>query len=322
MLPKVVITDYEYPDVKREQEIALEAGFSLYDYQAKTEEELIEITKDADAVIIQYCEITENVIKHMKHCKIIIKYGIGINNIDVKAATEKGIYVCNIPDYGVDEVSNHAIAGIMSLSRKLNISDRKLREGIWDFRPITPLKRFNQSVVGILGYGRIGKMVAHKLSSFGVRILAHDICSQDRVVKDNVEFVDFETLLKESDYITIHVPLEEKTYHMINDEAIAKMKPNVMIINTARGPIIEEKALVKALQEKRIAGASIDVFEIEPLSIDNPLITLENVILSPHTAWYSEQSIEALQKKAMLEVVNVLNGNLPYNLCNPEVLER
>ncbi|WRS27956.1 C-terminal binding protein [Oscillospiraceae bacterium MB08-C2-2] len=319
---KAVITEYEYPDVNIEREIIEKAGFAFEEYQAKTEDELIEATRDAHAVIVQYAEITPRVIEHMQNCKMIVKYGIGINNIHYQAATEKGIYICNIPDYGVEEVANHAVAGIMALARKITISDKTLRGGYWGSGKLEPVRRLSNSTVGIIGCGRIGGTVAQRMKAFGVRVIAWDNRAESLADQNpGVEFVDFETLLKESDYISIHCPLDDNTKYLIDAQAIAKMKPTTFIINTARGPIIRESDLIEALQTGKLAGASLDVFESEPVSQENPLLTMENVIVSPHTAWYSMEGITALHTKAATEAVNVLQGNLPFNLCNPEVLK-
>ena len=313
---KVVITDYEYQNVETERKIVTDAGMTLEDYQVKDEEGLIEATRDADAVIVQYACITRAVIEKMRRCRAIIRYGIGINNIDINAAAERGIYVCNIPDYGIDEVSNHAVAGILALSRGLSVSNRALRQGLWAYTPVKPLRRFNQCAVGILGYGRMGSIVAHKLSSFGVRLLANDILPK-QPLDAGVEIVDFDTLLRESDFLTLHCPLYEKTRHIINAQAFARMKRGAYLINTSRGAVVEETALINALNTGILAGAAIDVFEDEPIGADHPLLAMPQVIAMPHTAWYSEQSIEALQRKAALEAVNILQGNPPYHACKP-----
>lgn len=319
---KAIITDYEYANVDLEKELFQKAGIELVTGQWKKPEELKEVVADMDGIITQYADMNREVIEKLQHCKIIIKYGIGINNIDVDAATEKGIYVCNIPDYGVDEVTNHAIAFMFALMRKLYVTDKDIRNGIWDYKRLVPIQRFSSATVGIMGFGRMGQEVARKLAAFHVKIIAYDpVFNEEAAKRLNVEQVDFDTLLKNSDYLTIHCPATGSNTGIMNDEVFAKMKNTAYLINTARGAIVDQKALVKALRDGQIAGAGIDVYETEPIDKDDPLLKLNNVILSEHSAWYSETAIENLHVKAAKEVIHVLKGNLPFNLCNKEVLE-
>ena len=304
---KVVITDYEYPNVDQEREIITKSGAQLHACHLKTSEEIAAEVEDADAVIVQYANITKEIIARMKHCKMIIKYGIGVNNIDSEAATAKGIYVCNVPDYGVDEVSNHAIAMLMALAKKLPTVTKALKNGEWGYG----------STLGLVGIGRIPSLVAHKMSNFGMKILAFDpYVSAEEAKKRGAELVDFETLCKKSDFISIHCPLTPSTTHIFNREAFRMMKKTAFIINTARGPVIEENALVEALETEEIAGAGIDVFESEPIAKTNKLLQMDQVIATPHCAWYSEEAIATLQRKVAEEVVNVLSGNRPFNCTN------
>lgn len=319
---KAVITDYQYENIDQEKKIFKDAGIELKEYQCKSPNELIGLIDDADAVITQYSDINAEVIEHLQHCKIIIKYGIGVNNIDVKAAAKKEIYVCNVPDYGVDEVSNHAITMILALSKKLPTITRALREGDWGYSSIVPLFRFSEAVIGLVGFGRIPQLVAKKLSGFGVKILAYDPYINQELAKEmGVIPVDFETLCKESDYISLHCPLTEETKHLFCLETFRKMKDTAVVVNTARGAIIKEEDLITALNEGLIAGAGLDVFENEPVLSDNPLLHMENVIATPHCAWYSLRAIDNVQRKAAEEVANVLLGNEPWNCVNRRELE-
>jgi D-3-phosphoglycerate dehydrogenase len=320
-LYKVVITDYEYKNIDKERNIIGSAGFELYDYQVKTEAELIEVANDADGMIVQYAEINDKVLSALKKCKIIVRYGIGVDNIDLAAATRYKIPVCNVPDYGVDEVSNQVITMMLCLAKKMPSVTRELRQGNWGYKSSVPLTRLQGQTVGLLGFGRIAQVVARKLSGFGVRLLANDTQPNFEAAKQlGVEFVDFDSLCSESDYLSLHCPLKEDSYHLIDEKALALMKPTAYLINTARGPIVCEEDLINALEQGRIAGAGIDVFENEPVSTDNKLLKMDNVIATPHIAWYSEQAIDALQSKAAEEVAHVLNGGKPRYLCNPEVL--
>ncbi len=318
---KVVITDYQYENIDQEKKIFEEAGIELAEYQFKDPKDLIGLIDDTDAIITQYSDINAEVIENLQHCKMIIKYGIGVNNIDVEAATKKGIYVCNVPDYGVEEVSNHAITMIFALSKKLPTITRALREGDWGYNSIVPLFRFSEATVGLVGFGRIPQLVAKKLSGFGVKILAYDPYINEELAKEmGVIPVDFETLCKESDYVSLHCPLTAETEHLFNMDTFKMMKDTAVIVNTARGPIIKEEDLITALKEGMIAGAGLDVFETEPVATDNPLLHMENVIATPHCAWYSLRAIDNVQRKAAEEVANVLLGNEPWNCVNRKAL--
>lgn len=314
---KVVITDFEYPNVDQEKKIITEFGAQLLACHLKTPEEIISAVQDADAVIVQYANITKEIIDKMQRCKMIIKYGIGVNNIDSEAATAKGIYVCNVPDYGVDEVSNQAIAMLMALAKKLPIVTKSLKGGKWGYACSVPLFRLEGSTLGLVGLGRIPSLVAHKMSNFGMKILAFDpYLTPEAAEKRGAKLVDFKTLCAESDFISIHCPLTDSTTHIFNREAFHNMKKTAFLINTARGPVIEESALIEALENGEIAGAGLDVFESEPIAKNSKLLQMDNVIATPHCAWYSEEAISTLQRKVVEEVVNILSGNKPFHCTN------
>jgi len=314
---KVVITDYQYENVDNERKIVEEAGFALEVYNSKEKPDVISAVKEADAVIVQYADIDEEVISHMEKCKVIIKYGIGFNNIDTKAASKKGIYVCNVPDYGIDEVANHAVAMIMALAKKLITIDGALKKGDWSYDSIIPLYRMAGSTLGLVGLGRIPMSVAKKMRGFDMEILAYDPFVDKKLAEENgVKLVDFDTLCTKSDFISVHCPLNDDTLHLFNKDVFDKMKETAYLINTARGPVIKEADLIEALKAKKIAGAGLDVFEVEPITKDNELLNLDNVIATPHIAWYSEQAINSVQSKAAIEAVNVISGNAPLNPVN------
>lgn len=314
---KVVLTDYEYKSVETERGIIEGAGHTLYTFQKKTEEELLSVVKDADAVITQYADINERVIAAMERCRVIVRYGIGFNNVDVDAAAKKGIYVCNVPDYGVEEVSDHAVMLMLALAKKLPVYSHAVKNGDWGYTSVIPLRRFCTSTVGLIGFGRIPQLVAKKLSGWGVRLLAYDPWgSPDAAAALNTTLTDLETIWREADFISVHCPLTKDTQGMIDLAAMKKMKNTAFLINTARGGVIREDDLLTALQTGQIAGAGLDVFEKEPLDRDDPLLNLPQVLVTPHSAWYSETAIAALQQKAAEEVVNVLGGNAPLHCVN------
>lgn len=320
---KVVITDYQYDDIAAERKIIVAAGLELFDYQYKNENDVIKIAKDADAIVTQYSNISRKVIEELDHCKMIIKYGIGVNNIDSEAATEKGIYVCNVPDYGVEEVSDHAVTMMLCLGKKIPILTKALRDGDWGYSTTMPLFRLKECTLGLVGFGRIPKLVAQKMAGFGMKIIAYDpFVTEETAQKQGVRMVSLDTVITESDFISVHIPLNEQTKHLINKNSFEKMKNTAFIVNTARGGIIKEADLIEALQAGKIAGAGIDVFEEEPVRRDNPLLHMDNVIATPHCAWYSETAITTLQRKVAEEVVNVLQGNKPFNCTNKEELNK
>ncbi len=321
MKKKVVITDYQYEHINAEKNIIESAGFLLEDYQLKDSQQLIPICKDADAIITQYSDISAELIQQLEHCSMIIKYGIGVNNIDVEAASKKGIYVCNVPDYGVEEVSDHAVAMMLCLAKKLPVLTKALQSGDWGYGSTVPLKRICSCTLGLIGFGRIPQLVAKKMQGFGVRILVYDpYVSNEIMSKEGVEGADLEQIFKESDFISVHVPLNSATKGMIGKNAFDKMKSTAIVINTARGGVIDETELIQALLKGKIAGAGVDVYETEPVAADNPLLHMDNVIATPHCAWYSETAITTLQRKVAEEVVNVLNGNEPFNCVNRKSL--
>ncbi|AIY06657.1 dehydrogenase [Planococcus sp. PAMC 21323] len=319
---KVVVTDYEYSTFAPEEEVLSKLGIELEFAQCKTEDEVIEACKDADALINQYAPISRNVIEKLEKCKVISRYGVGFNTIDVDAATEKGIIVSNVTDYCLDEVSNHAIALILSNARKVTQLNNAVKRGNWDFKVAVPIYRLKGRTLGLVGFGNIPQLVAKKVQTFDLNVITYDpFVSEELAASRNVELVSLEELCRHSDYISIHVPLNEHTEKMISYEQFSKMKKEVFIINTARGPIIDEQALIKALQEGQIAGAGLDVFETEPVEPDNPLLKMDNVIINPHSAFYSVEAETELKRKTAENVADVLSGYYPTYLVNKVVKE-
>jgi len=316
---KVVFADYDYPSIDIELKQFEQLDAEITESQCKTEEELIRLTKDADGIICQYAPFTAKVINALEKCRVISRYGVGVDNIDIKAATERGIMVAYVPDYCIEEVSNHAIAMIMNFARQISLFDRSTRNRNWDVMLSKPIFRLSEQTIGILGLGRIGSAVAKKLKNFNVKILAHDPYVKNLI--ERVRIVDFQELIEKSDYITIHTPLNEETKHIFTQKIFKQMKKSAYLINTARGGMIDQEALFEALNNKEIKGAALDVLENEPPDWSE-IPQLENMILTPHAAFYSESSFEELKKRTAQAVVDVLQGNVSSNLFNPEVLER
>lgn len=315
---KVVITDFEYGSLRWEEEAIAEAGAEFVKCQCRSEDDLIAVIHDADALLVQYAMITRRVMSHMKKCRAIVRYGVGLDCIDVKAATDHGIMVANIPDYGLEDIADHTIALMLNCVRKINQLDQAVHNGKWDYKMAKPLHRLRGKVLGLIGFGNISRMVAAKARVFGLELMVYDPYVKPEIADQHqVKMVDWQTLMQSADILSLHVPVTEQTYHLINNEALAMMKKTSFLINTARGALVDEKALYNSLIKGEIAGVGMDVSEKEPIHPGNPLLSLPNVILTPHSAWYTEEAQESLQIQAAQEIARVLRGEKPVNLVNP-----
>jgi D-3-phosphoglycerate dehydrogenase len=315
---QAVITDCDHGSIEEEKEELGRIGAELILAQVKEEEDLIRACKDADGLINQYALLTRRVFEHLPNCKVVSRYGVGVDSVDLKAATDLGIIVANVPDYCIDEVSNQAIAMILTLIRKTAFFDQKVKSNQWDFHLGIPIYRIHGKTLGLIGCGKIGLEVAKKISAFGVKVIAFDPYLQR--AGEGVELTDFDTVLKKSDFISIHCPLNETTRHLIGDQAFKKMEKKPILINTSRGPIIDENALIQALVKGQISGAGLDVLEKEPPHPQSPLLRMENVILSPHVSFYSVESISELKRRTAENVSAVLLGKWPKSVVNREVM--
>ena len=316
----VAVADSVFPNLDPAREVVARAGAELRLAQQPTAESIVATAKDADAVLVTYAKINADMISQMKKCRIISRFGIGVDNVDLEAATRAGIVVTKVPDYCIDEVSDHAMALLLSLVRKIPFASARAHSGKWDMPAVVPIHRLRGTVLGLMGFGRIPQLVAPKAQAFGMRVVAHDpFIPAAAMEKAGVGKVEFRELLKVSDYVSIHSPLLPETRHLFSTDAFRQMKPGALLVNTARGPIVDEAALAAALDAKQIAGAALDVLEQEPPT-SSPLFGRDNVILTPHTSFYSVESLEELQTKAAEEVVRVLAGQAPRNPVNPEVL--
>ena len=317
---KVVITDdgYEHYDIEREVLSAADADVTVK--MCDTEEDVIALAKDADGVIVRLQPFSEKVMKALPKCRAVGRYGIGVDNIDCKAATTHGIAVGNVCDYAVNEVSEQALALILSCARKTVSHDKRIRAGEWDIAQKDPIHRIQGATLGVIGLGRIPQELVKKVKGFEFRILVFDpFIGEDVAKKLGVQLVDLDVLLAESDFVSVHAPLNDKTHHMIDEVALKKMKPTATLVNTARGGVVDTDALYKALKEGWINSAGIDVHEQEPVPKDYKMFELENVIISDHAGWYSQESIAALQRGAAEAVAAVLSGGWPKFLVNPDV---
>jgi D-3-phosphoglycerate dehydrogenase len=324
-MPRVILTDSHSlgeTDYSIEKKFFKENGIEFIVENCKTDDELIEKCKDADGILTIYTKIHKGIIQKLCNCRVIVRYGIGYDNIDVDAATKKGIYVCNIPNYCVKEVATHTIALILAIERKIAMFDRAVRKGIWDDSYGYPVHRLDGQVLGLVGFGSIARQTADYAKSFGFNIIACDPYLPEFVFKEmNVKKVELETLLRESDIISLHVPLNDDTRHLINSQTISKIKKTAIIVNTSRGPIIALDDLIDALKNNRILAAGLDVLETEPLlGTDAEILKLENVIITPHAAFNTVESIEELHRKVAETASKIIKGELPENVVNKRLL--
>jgi D-3-phosphoglycerate dehydrogenase len=317
----VAITDYVFPSLEPEQRVLAPLGVRLRPAQCKSEEEIIELTRGADAVLNCYAKITARVIEKLDRCKIIARYGIGVDNVDLAAATRAGILITNVPDYCIDEVSDHALALLLALARRITVADGAVKAGTWDVVSHAGIRRLRGQTVGLIGFGKIAKALASKVQPLGMKVLVHDPYIEPALIaRLGVQAVSLDRLLAEADAISIHVPLSPETLNIIGQRELARMKPTAFLINTSRGGIVDEQALAEAVKAGRIGGAALDVLSVEPPPPDHPLRQAPNLILTPHLAFYSRESVIELQTKAAEEVARALKGEAPRSPVNPEVL--
>ncbi len=319
--PFIAISDSVFPNLDPVREVLSQIGAELRIAADSTPEAIMEVARDADALMVTYAKVTAEMIQQMQRCRIISRFGIGVDNVDVLAATVAKMVVSRVPDYCIDEVSDHTMALLLALVRKIPFANSQVQEGRWEMSSVVPIHRLRGSILGLFGFGRIPQLVAPKAKAFGMRVISHDpLVSPEVMNRAGVEHVEFSELLCFSDHISIHAPLLPETNSLFNDAVFRKMKPTAYLINTARGPIVDESALARALDGGYLAGAALDVMPQEPPSA-SPLFRRPNVILTPHTSFYSVESLVDLQRKAAQEVVRVLTGYVPLNAVNPEVLK-
>lgn len=274
---------------------------------------------DADAVMIREAPLPASAIRTMEKCQIIVRYGVGVDNVDLDAAKTQGIYVANVPDYGSEDVAEHALAMLLASVRRIASRNAQVHQGQWNIGQAEPMFRLGGKVLGIVGFGRIARCLATKASGLGLsNILVCDpLLDEAQAEAAGVVKSSLENLCREADLLSLHVPLSQATRHLIGREQLALMKPTAVLVNTSRGGLIDEQALYDALRNNRLFAAGLDVFETEPVNADNPLLSLPNVICTDHTAWFTEESVIELQRKAAQEVLRVFEGNRPLHWVNP-----
>lgn len=321
---RVVVTDYVFPSLDIERSILGAIDADVTAMQAAKDEELLDAVGEADALLVCYAPVTRRVIERAERCRIIARYGIGVNNVDVGAASARGIIVTNVPDYCLEEVSDHALAMLLDCARRITFLDRRVRAGRWQAKDAVPTFRLRGQTLGLIGFGRIPRLLAQKAGAFGLRMLAFDpYVDAATIERHGAAPTSLEDLLARSDYVSVHAPLTNETTGLIGEAALGQMKRTAYLINTSRGPVVDETALARALREGWIAGAALDVLITEPPAPDHPFLAFENVILTPHTAFYSEESLRELQTKAAEEVASVLAGRQPrYRVNAPQTAVR
>ncbi|PYI39131.1 C-terminal binding protein [Arthrobacter psychrolactophilus] len=321
-MAKIIITDCDHSSIAIEQSLAAERGIELVLASCKTEDDVIAAAADADAIIVQYAPVTDRVLAALPGLKAIGRYGVGVDTLDVEAATARGVAVCNVPDYGTEDVSDHAIALALALSRGLGQLDRGLRRGDATLTPAQPLHRFSTRTFGVVGLGLIGAATARKAGALGFDLIGFDpTLKTGTVTKEGVRVVGLEEVLRQADVVSLHVPLNKATHHLIDSETLGFFKSTAVLVNTCRGGVVDTTALVTALSTGALKGAGLDVLEQEPLDVASDLAALDNVILTPHAGWYSEESYSELKYRTLENVSDIVRGVRPRNIMNPTVLD-
>ncbi len=318
----VVLTDYEWPDLSIEHGLFTPLGIEFTASHCNDEKEVTAVAESADAVISEYAPLSEKVIRSLRRCKVISMNAAGFDNIDVDAATDAGILLVNCPDYCFEEVADHTMAMILSCARGIFQYDRRIRDRIWDFKSAGPRERVRDSVLGLLGFGRVAQAVAARAKAFGMKVLAFDPFIKDDVLKSKgVHPATMREIFSAADYLSVHVPLSKDTQKLVTAEELSLMKASAFVLNLSRGSVVDEKALYEAVKTGIVRGAALDVLEKEPPEFDNPLLSLDNVLITPHAAFYSEDAMVEVRTRSAQEVVKVLKGELPNYIVNKKVLE-
>jgi len=308
----IAVTDSPFPSLDPAIAALRRVDPKLRMAKSASADDILEVAREADAVLVTYAKLPGELLRELRRCKVIGRFGLGVDNIDIPAAVELGITVTYVPDYCLREVSDHAMALLLALARKIPFSNWLVQSGRWEVPPVVPLRRLEGQVLGLVGFGNIPRALAPKAQAFGLKVVTHDPYVPADVVRAlGVENTSFEDLLSRADFVSVHAPLLPATRGLMNAAAFARMKKGAFLVNTARGPLVDEAALVAALDSGHLAGAALDVVTTEPLPRDSPLLGRDNVILTPHTAFYSVEALEELQTKCASDVARVLSGEAP-----------
>lgn len=317
---RVLITDRAWPDCSIERGILSGAGARLVEAPNGDEATLIALARESDAIGTNWAHVTEKVIRAVPRCRIVARFGIGLDNICVKTATELGIPVTNVPDYCVSEVSDHALALILACARNIAFFHQRTKAGEYNLSAGPPMKRLKGATLGLVGFGHIAQALLPKARAIGFEVIAHSQHADDHGT--GCPMVGFDELLRRSDFISLHAPLTDSTHGLFSDPQFAQMKPTAFLINTSRGGLVDHAALWRAISSGRFAGAALDVFDPEPPDLSLPLFRDERVIVTPHAAFTSEQSLQDLRTRTARQIAEALQGRRPENVINPQVYAR
>lgn len=320
----IVVTDYNFPDLALETAVLAQGDCDIVGHHCTTEAELVAAVARADAVITQFAKVNANVIAAMSRARAIVRYGIGVDNVDLDAARALGLPVSNIPDYCIDEVADHTLAFILGMTRQVVTHTADLRAGQWRLAvPVTAMRALREQTVGVVGFGRIGREVVSRLRSFKCRVLVHDpVVPAADIAQSGAEPVDLDALLAGSDIVSLHCPSSAATRRLVRADTIARMKPGALLVNVARGDLVDTGSLVDALTSGQLAGAALDVFDPEPLPAGHALRSLPNVIIAPHIASVSPTAVKALREGAAARALAAARGGLPPNIVNGVTVAR
>lgn len=314
----VLVTDYTFPNLEIETNLLNEAGINLKGEQAKTQDALIAVVGQADAIITQFAPVNAAVINAMQKAKVIVRYGIGVDNVDLVAAKNKGIPVCNVPDYCIDEVADHTLSFLLSLTRQVVPHSVAVHGGKWGLAtPVSAFRALRDMTVGVIGFGRIGREVVQRLKPFKCRILVHDpVVAPEAIQALGAESMSVKELLAASDAVTLHCPSTEATRGIINRQSLSQMKAGALLINLARGDLVVPNDLVESLQSGHLGGAALDVFSPEPIPAGHPILAMENVVLAPHIASVSPPAVKKLRETAAKLAIAAIKGQHLPNIVN------
>jgi D-3-phosphoglycerate dehydrogenase len=316
--PVIAVTDSPFPSLDPAKAALARVDPELRMAKSASAEDILAVARDADAILVTYAKLPGELLRQLTRCKAIGRFGLGVDNIDIAAAAALGMTVTYVPDYCMQEVSDHAMALLLSLVRKVPLSNKLVQSGRWEVPPIVPIHRLSGQVLGLVGFGNIPRALAPKAKAFGLRVVTHDpYASADVLTRAGVEGVGFDALLGMADFVSIHAPLMPATRGLFSAEVFAKMKKGAFLVNTARGPLVDEDALIAALDAGHLGGAALDVVTTEPLAKGSKLLGRDNVILTPHTAFYSVEALDELQTKCATDVARVLSGEQPIYPVKP-----
>jgi D-3-phosphoglycerate dehydrogenase / 2-oxoglutarate reductase len=316
--PLVAVTDSPFPSLDPAKAVLKHLDPELVLAASTSPDDILAVARNADAILVTYAKLPAELLRALTRCKVIGRFGLGVDNIDIKAAAALGITVTYVPDYCMHEVSDHAMALLLTLARKIALSNNLVQAGRWEMSAVVPIHRLRGRVLGLVGFGNIPRALTPKAKAFGLRVVAHDPqVTGETLAAMGVEAMSFERLLEISDFVSIHAPLTPATRGLFNAEVLRKMKRGAILINTARGPLVDEAALIAALDAGHLGAAALDVVAVEPLPRESGLLGRDNVILTPHTAFYSVEALDELQTKCAADVARVLSGQPPVYPVRP-----